>query len=33
MLISVGIYLSEKMGREVSAEEVKSSSVSSAIVI
>jgi predicted dehydrogenase len=32
MLISEGIYLSEKMGREVSAEEVKSSSVSSAIV-
>jgi predicted dehydrogenase len=31
MLISEGIYLSEKLGREVSAEEVRTSSVSSAL--
>jgi predicted dehydrogenase len=31
MLISEGIYLSEKLGREVSAEEVRSSAVSSAL--
>ena len=33
MLVSEGIYLSEKLGREVSAEEVKSSSISNAIAV
>ena len=33
MLVSEGIYLSEKLGREVSAEEVKNSSVSNAIAV
>jgi predicted dehydrogenase len=33
MLISEGIYLSEKLGREVTAEEVKSASVSSAAAV
>jgi predicted dehydrogenase len=31
MLISEGIYLSSKLGREVTAEEVKEASVSSAV--
>ena len=31
MLISEGIYLSEKLGREVTADEVKKASVSSAL--
>lgn len=33
MLISEGIYLSEKLGREVSAEEVRESSVSTAVQV
>ena len=33
MLISEGIYLSEKLGREVTAEEIKNQSISSAIII
>jgi predicted dehydrogenase len=33
MLISEGIFLSEKLGREVTAEEVRSGSVSSAIAV
>lgn len=33
MLVSEGIYLSERLGREVSAEEVKSSSISNAIAV
>jgi predicted dehydrogenase len=33
MLISEGIYLSEKLGREVTAEEVKKASVSSATAV
>lgn len=33
MLISEGIYLSEKLGREVSAEEVRQASVSTASAV
>jgi predicted dehydrogenase len=33
MLISEGIYLSEQLGREVSAEEVRESSVSTAVQV
>ena len=33
MLVSEGIYLSERLGREVSAEEVKNSSISNAIAV
>lgn len=33
MLISEGIYMSEKLGREVSAEEVRNSSVSTAVAV
>lgn len=33
MLISEGIYLSNQLGREVSAEEVREASVSTAVAI
>jgi hypothetical protein len=33
MLISEGIYLSSQLGREVTAEEVRASSVSTAVVV
>ena len=33
MLISEGIFLSEKLGREVTAEEVRAASVSTAIAV
>jgi hypothetical protein len=33
MLISEGIYLSDKLGREVTAEEVREMSVSTAVTV